>query len=110
MVEEHTAKSVYVQNNLEAEFFEMTWPKGGNIWAFLIDLRYKHEELAAAGVRITDKEFQCTLLQGILDELVRFAKQLLANTHVIYHSLTVDIDVLIGYICEELEHLKNCCV
>jgi hypothetical protein len=62
LVEEHTAKSVYVQNDLEAAFFEMTCPKGGNVWAFLMDLRYKREELVAAGVRIIDKEYECTIL------------------------------------------------
>ncbi len=62
LVEKHTAKSVYVQNNLEAAFFDMTCPTGGNIWAFLTDLCYKHEELAAAGMHIMDKKFQRTLL------------------------------------------------
>ncbi len=31
LVEEHTAKSVYAQNNLEAAFFKMTCLKGGNV-------------------------------------------------------------------------------
>jgi len=61
-VEEHTAKSVYVQNDLEAAFFDMTCPTEGNVQAFLTDLRYKHEELVAMGVCITEKEYQCTLL------------------------------------------------
>jgi hypothetical protein len=109
LVEEHRAKSAYTQNDLEATFFEMTCPKGGNVRAFLMDLCYKCEELVAAGMRITDKEFQRTLLQGIPDELARFALQLLANMRVVHHSLTVDIDVLIGDICEEADHLKNHC-
>ena len=106
-MEEHTAKSVYAQNDLEAAFFEMTCPKGGNVRAFLTDLRYKREELVATGVRIMDKEYERTILQGILDKLVRFALQLLATTHIIHHTLTVDINVLIGHICEEAERLKN---
>ena len=61
-MEEHTAKSVYAQNNLEAAFFDMTCPMGGNVLAFLTDLCYKCEELVAVGVRITEKEYQCTLL------------------------------------------------
>jgi hypothetical protein len=71
LVEEYTAKSVYVQNDLEAAFFKMTCPKGGNVRVFLTNLRYKREELAAAGVHITDEEYQCTLLRGIPDELAR---------------------------------------
>jgi hypothetical protein len=107
LVEEHTAKSVYMQNNLEAAFFEMTCPKGGNIWAFLMDLHYKHEELVAAGVHITDKEYECTILQSIPDELVKFALQLLVIARAIHHFSKVNIDTLIGYICEEAERLKN---
>ncbi len=57
-MEEHTAKSVYAQNDLEAAFFEIMCPKGGNVRAFLTDLHYKREALAAAGVCITDKEYQ----------------------------------------------------
>jgi hypothetical protein len=62
LVEEHTAKSVYAQNDLEAVFFEMTCPEEGNVWTFLMDLRYKHKELVAVGMRITDKEYERTIL------------------------------------------------
>ena len=61
LVKKHTAKSVYAQNNLKAAFFEMMCPKGGNVQAFLMDLCYKCEALAATGVRITDKKYQCLL-------------------------------------------------
>ena len=61
-MKEHTSKSVYTQNDLEAEFFKMMCPKRDNIWAFLTDLCYKHKELAAVGVCIIDNKFQCTLL------------------------------------------------
>jgi len=99
---------VYAQNDLEAAFFEMMCPEGGNVWAFLTDLCYKHEELAAMGMHITDNKFQRTLLQGIPDELVRFALQLLATARAIHHSLKVNINNLISHICEEAERLKNC--
>jgi hypothetical protein len=107
LVEEHRAKSAYAQNDLEVAFFEMTCPKGGNVWAFLMDLCYKHEELAAAGMCITDKEYECTILRGIPDELARFTPQLLATTHVVHHTATINLDILIGHICEEAECLKN---
>ena len=87
----------------------MTCPKGkgGNVWTFLMDLRYKREVLAAAGVHITDKEYQHTLFRGIPDELARFASQLLSATRLVHDASTVDTDTLIGYICEEAERLKN---
>ena len=108
-MEEHTAKSVYAQNNLEAAFFKMTCPKGGNVnvWAFLTDLRYKCEVLVAAGMCITEKEYRYTLLRGLPDELVKFTSQLLATMHIIHHTLTVNTDTLIRHICEEADYLKN---
>ena len=107
-MEEHRAKSAYMQNDLEVTFFEMMCPKGGNVRVFLTDLRYKHKVLAAAGMRIMEKEYKRTILQGIPDELARFALQLLATAHVVHHTSTVDIDTLISHICEEAERLKNC--
>ncbi len=59
-MEEHTAKSVYAQNDLEAEFFKMMCPEGGNVQTFLIDLHYKHKELAAA---LAKKNTPCHALQ-----------------------------------------------
>jgi hypothetical protein len=41
-------------------------------------MRYKHEELAAARVRITNKEYQRTVLRGIPEELAKFASPLLS--------------------------------
>ncbi len=57
LMEEHTAKSVYVQNDLKAAFFEMTCLKGGNVQAFLTDLCYKCKVLVATGVHIMEKEY-----------------------------------------------------
>src|SRR5216683_4438156 len=72
-----------------------------------MDLCYKCELLAATGMCITEKEYKHTILQGIPDKLVRFASQLLATTHIVHCTLTVDINILISHICEEAEHLKN---
>jgi hypothetical protein len=95
---EYKAKRTYAQNDLEDACFKMTCPKGGNV---------RREVLAAAGVHITDKEYQRTLLRGIPDELARFASQLLSATRLVHHASTVDTDTLIDYICEEAERLKN---
>ncbi len=70
---EFTVQSVYTQNDLEQVFFDMRCPKGGDVHAFLTALRYKKEELAAAGVTVTQKEYQRTILKSIPDELAKFA-------------------------------------
>jgi hypothetical protein len=57
LVTKFTAQSVYAQNDLEQAFFDMCCTKGEDVRVFLTSLRYKREELAAAGVRITHKEY-----------------------------------------------------
>ena len=55
-------KSVYAQNDLESTFYEMCCEKEGDVRAFLMSLQYKCEELVVAGVSITDRDYQCTIL------------------------------------------------
>jgi gag-polypeptide of LTR copia-type len=59
---EYTAKSKYTQNDLEQAFFEMRCPKGGDVRAFLTNLKTKWNELVAVGMAITDKDYQRTVL------------------------------------------------
>ena len=59
---EYQAKSAYVQANLHQSFLEMHYTRGGDIQEFLASLCYKQEELAAASVHVTDKEYECTIL------------------------------------------------
>jgi hypothetical protein len=40
----------------------MCCPKGGDVRAFLTNLKTKHNELAAVGVAIADKDYQRTVL------------------------------------------------
>ena len=107
MTEEYTAKSVYAQNDLEQMFLEMRCPKGGDIRTFLTSLRYKREELAAAGVRITDKDYQCTILRGIPEELARFASQIMTSACLAFRATQIDTNALIDHICEESDRIKN---
>jgi hypothetical protein len=107
--DEYMAKSMYAQNNLESEFFEMHCPKVGDIRTFLTSLRYKHEELVATGVHVTNKEYQCTILRGIPKELAKFASQLLLSTKLVHNVMVVDTNTLIDHICEEADRLKNRC-
>ena len=83
--DEFIAKSIYVQNDLETAFYDMRCLRGGDVQTFLTSLRYKHEEIAAAGVRINNKDYQCMVLRGIPEELVHFASSiLLSRTHIFY--------------------------
>jgi hypothetical protein len=97
------AKSMYAQNNLKSEFFEMHCPKAGDICMFLTSLRYKHEELVAAGVHVTNKEYQCTVLCGIPKELTKFTSQLLSSTKLAHNVMVIDTNMLIDHIYEEAD-------
>ena len=103
---EYTAKSVYAQNDLEATFYDMRCEKGGDVRAFLTSLRYKREELAAAGVSITDRDYQRTVLKGITEDLARFASGLLSSARLL-GSTSINTESLIDHICEEVDRLKN---
>ena len=68
-------------------------------------LRYKCEELAATGIQITQKEYQCTILKSLPNELAKFVAQLLTSAH--YSSLILNTNTLINSIIEESKCLKN---
>jgi hypothetical protein len=107
LVFEFTAQSIYAQNDLEEAFFSMACAKGEDVRVFLTSLRYKREELAAAGVRITQREYQRTILKSLPDELAEFAAQLLSFVQ--HSGHTLDTDTLINSVIEESECLKNRC-
>jgi hypothetical protein len=89
----------------------MRCPKGGDVRSFLTTLRFKHQELAATGVILTDWDYQQTVLQGIPDELARFVSSLL-SAHRIANpssSTSLGVNTLISHICEEADRIKNCC-
>jgi hypothetical protein len=107
--EEYMAKSTYTQNNLDQAFLEMHCVKGADIHTFLSNLQYKCKELAAAGVNITDHNYQWTVLCSIPDELTKFASGLLLSACIVSPSATINTDTLINHICKKLEQLKNWC-
>jgi hypothetical protein len=105
--QEYTAKSAYAQNDLEDAFLEMRCPQGGDVRDFLTSLRHKREQLTAAGVQITNRDYRRTVLRGIPDKLATFASQLLTATHAASPSTDMATDTLIGHICEEADRLKT---
>jgi hypothetical protein len=62
----------------------------------------------ATGIWITQREYQCTILKSLSNELAKFAAQLLVLA--CYSGFILDTDILISSIIEESECLKNRCV
>ncbi len=100
-----TTQSIYAQNDLEEAFFNMACIKGKDIQSFLTALHYKHKELVAVGVQITQREYQRTILKSLPDELAKFVAQLLIST--CHSGFILDTDTLINSMIEKSEHLKN---
>ena len=107
VAKEYQAKSAYAQADLHQAFLEMRCAKGGDVREFLASLCCKREELAAAGVTVSDKEYERTILRGIPSELATFASHLLSSALIIQSSAPIDLDALINQICEEADRLKS---
>ncbi len=107
VTDKFTAKSVYAQNDLKTTFYNMCCPRGGDVRVFLRGVRYKCEELAAARVYITNKDYQRTVLRGILEELAHFTSTVLSSTHLVHHVTTVYTETLIEHICKEADWIKS---
>jgi len=107
VTKEYQAKSVFAQADLQQAFLDMRCTKGGDVREFLASLCCKREELAAAGVTVTEKEYKRTILRGIPSELATFASHLLSSASIIQGSAQIDLDALVNQICEEADRLKS---
>jgi hypothetical protein len=101
VTKEYQAKSAYAQADLHQVFLEMQCTKGGNIREFLSGLCCKCKELATAGISVTEKEYECTILRGIPSKLATFMLHLLSSALIIQSSQPINIDALINQICKE---------
>ena len=90
---------------MESAFYKMKCQKGEDVQTFLTNLQFKCEELMAAGVSVTDRDYQCIMLQGIMRELAFFASALL-SAHLL-GSTSVNTETLIDHIGKEADHLRN---
>ena len=81
--------------------------KGEDVRVFLTSLCCRRDELATAGVQVSEKEYERTILQGISSELVTFALHLLSLALIVHSTTKIDLDTLINLICEEGDHLRS---
>ena len=87
---------MYVQTNLHQSFLEMHCVKGEDVWEFLDSLCCKREDLAAAGVSVTDDEYKHTILQGISGKLITFVSHLLSLALIVHSTSKINLDTLIN--------------
>jgi len=105
VTQEFMAKSTYTRNALHRSFVDMQCPKGGNIRAFLTNLKMQHNKLLAAGVTISREDFECTVLDGIPDALSAYASQTLTSARL--NGNTLEMKDIIHVISEEADRTRT---
>ena len=68
-----------------------------------------YPRLVTAGMHITDKEYEHTILQGIPRKLATFASHILSSALLIHGAISISIKALINQICEEADWLRTWC-
>jgi len=104
VTQEFMVKSAYARNALHRSFVDMRCPKGGNVWAFLTNLKMRRNELLAAGVTINNKDFERMVLDGILDALSAYASQTLTSARL--NGNTLEMKDIIHVISEEADRTR----
>ena len=66
---EFSIKSQYAKTNLLTAFTEMRCPRGGDVQSFLSQMQVRHEELAAVGVTMMEKDYQSAIIKALLEEM-----------------------------------------
>lgn len=107
LTKKYQAKCAYARANLHQSFLEMRCTNKGLIQEFLPNLCYKREELAVAGVHLTENVYECTILRGISSDLATFMSHILSSALIVQSTAPINIDTLINQICEEAERLKS---
>ena len=74
---EFSVKSQYTEADMLTSFSEMRCPRGGDVRSFLGLMRVKHEELAAVGITMSDKEYRSAIIKSLPEEMSKFASGLL---------------------------------
>jgi len=106
--QQFTVKSAYAQNALYQSFIDMQCLKGGDVHAFLSSLTKQRNELLAAGITISNEDFEHTVLNGIPDPLAAYASQFLGQACL--NGKPLEMRDIIYLLSKEVDHIKTCCV
>ena len=73
VVKEYMIKGAFAQTEMRAKFLTSRCPEKGNPKEFLKGLRLKKEELAQAGIKISEEDYLLTIISSLPDSLSTFA-------------------------------------
>ena len=102
-----TAKSAYARKALHQSFVNMQCPKGGDVRAFLSSLTLRRNEPLAAGVTISDEDFEQTVLDGIPEALATYASLMLSQSQL--DGKQREMKDIMHILLEEADHMKIRC-
>ena len=103
---EYTEKGVYAQTDLHTQFLKSRLAKGVDVCQFLDGLWTKKEELAAVGVSIDDTDFRLMIIKSLPNPRANFTSSQLTAARLFTTAKTLEPDVLISVIAEEVDHQK----
>jgi len=87
----------------------MWCPKGGDIQEFLSSLKKQRHELTAAGVTVTEPEYERTIIHGVPDPLSAYASQMMGSLRLTCKLTRSPFDMtdVINTLCKEADHIKT---
>jgi hypothetical protein len=100
------AKSAYIQKALHQSFINMQCLKGGDIHAFLSSLTLWCNELLAAGVTISNEDFEQTVLNGIPEALATYTSLMLSQSQL--DGKQREMKDIMHILLKKADCMKNC--
>ena len=86
----------------------MQCPKGGNVCAFLSSLSLQRNELLAAGITISNEDFEQTVLDGIPEALATYVSLMLSQSQL--DGKQREMKDIMHILLEEADCMKNRCM
>ena len=101
-------KSAHARAHMHQSFLDMRCPKGGDVREFLTSLKKRRHELKAAGVTVTEPEYERTVLNGITEPLTSYASLTMSSLRLACKLTREPFDMtdVIDTLCEEADRLK----
>ena len=101
-------KSAHARVHMHQSFLDMRCSKGSDVREFLTSLKKRRHELKAAGVTVTEPEYERTVLNGITEPLTSYAALTMSSLRLACKLTGEPFDMtdVIDTLCEEADRLK----
>ena len=109
LIELATPKTTHTCVNMHQSFLNMQCLKGGDIHEFLSSLKKHCHELKAAGITVTEQEYEHMILHSLPEPLPAYASQMVSSLWLTCKLISKPFDMtdIIDTLCEEADWLKT---